>query len=449
MATGSYRRRTLRSSLPACSSLAALLSLGLAASAAAAPSLTTPRSTPQGETATLSVNSNGARGCRLAASGPGNRHQSAGRLGTHSYTVRLRISAKAQTGSWTLRVRCRASRSAPKRLRVAATASRSTAPGRGSAGRLLFLSVRTGRIGGPRPNGYTDPRGAQNTVAGPGFDLTDEQLSGQGGGDGGRAERAIAWAQSMLGSPEYNGFCLRFVAFAYAAKKFARTATLAANELGPREGDKPARNAPRGALLWFTWGDANKGRNLGHVGISLGDGRMIDALDAVRIDTIDGSRWWRSHYRGWTPAPDSWPGRPPLAPQLATGTTTTPAPPPPPPPVGKVITVDNRVTNGMAMSQDAIPLRLTTRAETYCGRNGCNINGTERTTGQTYESAVCQTTGQRFTNGNDSDPADDANPERFESTRYYGVRLADGVFGYVNEVWVRAQDRGGLGLPAC
>jgi hypothetical protein len=117
--------------------------------------------------------------------------------------------------------------------------------------------------------------------------------------------------------------------------------------------------------------------------------------------------------------------------------------------VGKIITVDNRVTNGMAMSQDAIPLRLTTRAETYCGLHGCNINGTERTTGQTYDSAVCQTTGMRFTNGNDSDPADDANPERFESTRYYGVRLIDGVFGYTNEVWVRAADRGGLDLPAC
>jgi hypothetical protein len=426
--------------LKACLGLAVVLATCSATSATAAPRLTVPKTTPQGETATLSVNARGARGCRLAVRGPGGRRQSAGRFGTHSYTVRLAISAKAKPGTWSMRVRCRTSSSAVKRLRVTGNTH--------GAGRLLFLSIRTGRIGGKRPAGYTDPLGAQNTISGPAFDLTAEQLSGQGGGDGGRAERAISWAASKLGSTEFTAYCLRFVAFAYAATVFPRTATIAANELGPREGGKPAAQAPRGALLWFTWGDANRGRNLGHVGISLGDGSMIHALDAVRIDRIDGSQWWRSHYRGWTPAPDSWPGRPPPAPQLDTGQSQTPPPPPPPPP-GKVITVDNRVTNGMSMSQDAIPLRLTTRAETYCGQHGCNINGTERTTGQTYESAVCQTTGMRFTNGNDSDPADDANPERFESTRYYGVRLGDGVFGYTSEVWIRAADRGGLGLPAC
>jgi cell wall-associated NlpC family hydrolase len=443
MATGIDRRR-IPAALRACLSLAVVLSLCTAAGAVAAPSLTVPKATPQGETATLSVNTRGARGCRLGVRGPAGRRQSAGRVGTHSYTVRLEISRKAKTGTWTLRVRCRASRSAARRLRVSGNTH--------TAGRMLFTRVRKGRIGGKRPTGYTDPRGAQNTVSGPAFDLTREQLSGLGGGDGGRAERAIAWAASKLGSTEFTAYCLRFVAFAYAATVFPRTATIAANQLGPREGEAPARNAPRGALLWFTWGDANRGRNLGHVGIALGDGSMIHALDAVRIDQIDGSQWWRSHYRGWTPAPDSWPGRPPPAPVLDPGPAAGPGPtttPPPPPPAGKVITVDNRVTNGMAMSQDAIPLRLTTRPETYCGLHGCNINGTERTSGQTYDSAVCQTTGMRFTNGNDSDPADDANPERFESTRYYGVRLGDGVFGYTSEVWIRAADRGGLGLPSC
>ena len=78
-----------------------------------------------------------------------------------------------------------------------------------------------------------------------------------------------------------------------------------------------------------------------------------------------------------------------------------------------------------------------------------HIGGTERSSGQTYDAAVCQTGGERTTNGNDSSAADDANPERFESTRYYGVRLSNGTFGYVSEVWIRAADRGGLGLPGC
>lgn len=128
-----------------------------------------------------------------------------------------------------------------------------------------------------------------------------------------------------------------------------------------------------------------------------------------------------------------------------------PSPPsvPPASAARRVITVDNRVTNGMAAREDSTPVRLTTQPWTYCGRRGCNINGTERGSGGAYDAAVCQRSGERTTNGNDGDPADDANPIRFESTRYYGVRLADGTFGFVSEVWIRAADRGGLGLPSC
>lgn len=101
------------------------------------------------------------------------------------------------------------------------------------------------------------------------------------------------------------------------------------------------------------------------------------------------------------------------------------------------------------MREDSTPVRLTTQPWAFCSSRGCNINGTERSSGGTYDAAVCQRSGERITNGNDSSPADDGNPERFESTRYYGVRLANGTFGYVSEVWIRAADRGGLGLPAC
>jgi hypothetical protein len=118
-------------------------------------------------------------------------------------------------------------------------------------------------------------------------------------------------------------------------------------------------------------------------------------------------------------------------------------------PLRRVLVVDNRVTNGMGMREDSTPARLTTKPWTFCTSRGCNIYGTERSSGGTYDAAVCQTTGERTTNGNDHDPSDDANPERFESSRYYGVSLSNGVFGYVSEVWIRAADRGGLGLPPC
>jgi len=148
---------------------------------------------------------------------------------------------------------------------------------------------------------------------------------------------------------------------------------------------------------------------------------------------------------------------PPIASPPGGGTTSPgspgapkpPSPPAPPPPPRHILTVDNRVTNGMGMREDSVPVRLTTQPWTHCTSRGCNINGTERWSGGTYDAAVCQAAGERTTNGNDSDPSDDANPERFESSRYYGVRLANGTFGYVSEVWIRAADRGGLGLPQC
>ena len=129
--------------------------------------------------------------------------------------------------------------------------------------------------------------------------------------------------------------------------------------------------------------------------------------------------------------------------------TPTPTAPTPTAPARRVITVDNRVTNGMGMREDTTPARLTTKPWIRCSTRGCNINGTERSSGGTYDAAVCQTTGERTTNGHDGSASDDANPERFESTRYYGVRLGNGTFGYVSEVWIRASDRGGLGLPGC
>jgi hypothetical protein len=124
-------------------------------------------------------------------------------------------------------------------------------------------------------------------------------------------------------------------------------------------------------------------------------------------------------------------------------------PNPPPPPPSRVLTVYNRVTNGMSMREDTTPARLTSKPWVFCTSRGCNIGGTERSTGGTYESAICQTSGERTTNGNDGSAVDDGNPSLFSSTRYYGVRLSNGTFGYISEVWIDPGDRGGLGLPGC
>ena len=172
---------------------------------------------------------------------------------------------------------------------------------------------------------------------------------------------------------------------------------------------------------------------------------LATKLSGLLVDSASGGLLAEFAFHGSTrkPAPSA-PSQPATQPrpqpQPATGD---------PQPPRRVIVVDNRVTNGMGMREDGTPARLTTQPWVFCSRRNCNINGTERGSGGTYDAAVCQAFGERTTNGHDTDASDDGNPERFESTRYYGVRIGNGTFGYVSEVWIRAADRGGLGLPAC
>jgi hypothetical protein len=383
------------------------------------------------------------------------------------------------------------------------------------------------------------------------------------GSDFDRGANAITWARSFRKQSAYAWRCERFVENAFNVTEVFDSAAHAQKAL-----TLSRTEAPRGAIVYFRPDDWN--RRLGHVGISLGNGRMISAFDRVVETNYAGDDVLAKSYAGWTDAPPEWPGRlglkgapdagleappsnqpPGTTPTIsltspAAGSTlsgivtltaqaptaarvefdafyaTDPAnvntlgwhklgdanfggdgawslpydthaipdqgnpdwntvnilavvldgagqqtatrdvkrvdvknaaaaaaPAPVTPPATRVITVDNRVTNAGGMREDTTPARLTTQPWIRCGSRGCNINGTERSSGGTYDAAYCQTTGERTTNGNDSNANDDANPERFESTRYYRVRLSNGTEGYVSEVWIRAADRGGLGLPGC
>lgn len=115
---------------------------------------------------------------------------------------------------------------------------------------------------------------------------------------------------------------------------------------------------------------------------------------------------------------------------------------------GRSVVVDNRVTEGAGMLDDAQAVQLTSQPKAFCG-DACAIADTIRWSRGTYSDVYCQAEGDRITNGNDHDTADDHNPELVESHWYYGVRRVGGGIGYVSEVWIRAEDRGGLGLPIC
>ena len=101
-------------------------------------------------------------------------------------------------------------------------------------------------------------------------------------------DTALTWAQAHLGETRYATWCLSFVEDAFERGNNIEldgyaTAKEAADGYGARDdGNVP----PAGALAFYDWhGDINGiDKNWGHVGLALGDGRVIHALAEVRID---------------------------------------------------------------------------------------------------------------------------------------------------------------------
>lgn len=287
----------------------------------------------------------------------------------------------------------------------------------------------------------TKTRRNQNSKRGPRY--VSPALEDGLGANAAGTQGAIDWALAQSGRRDYNWWCLKFVAHAFgmsASGYNSPVAMMAAR--GVVRGSTP----PVGSLVLY---GAVRGNPYGHVGIYLGSGKMINALSTVRITPVSGI----ANYVGWLPAPSHWPGRPPsnpapayVAPQPPASTPTAPASGPTRVP----ITVHNKVTNGATqMREDTVPVRLTSKPWIYCGSRGCNIGGTERSTGGVYDAAICWTTGERTTNGHDGSATDDGNPGLYTSNRYYVVKLTNGVQGYVSWVWINPAHRDGRGLPNC
>lgn len=119
-------------------------------------------------------------------------------------------------------------------------------------------------------------------------------------------------------------------------------------------------------------------------------------------------------------------------------------------PPGVVLRVDNRVTSGRHVREDPNRLPITTRPVPNCGSRGCVAQGTPTwESKQQIDRAVCQQRGEQITNGDNGSREDDENPLLDHTTLYYGVMLKDGTTGYVAEVWIAREQRGGFGLPQC
>lgn len=141
-----------------------------------------------------------------------------------------------------------------------------------------------------------------------------ENGGGLGGGPGDHGPEALAWARSQLHSTKWAWRCERFVEEAYGVRFVFDSATQAEHRLPLHHG--AVTTAPRGALVYF--GPDAYNRGWGHVGLSLGDGRIVSALASVRVTDVSTSRYWSRLYVGWASAPDSWPGLIPPPPAAAT-----------------------------------------------------------------------------------------------------------------------------------
>jgi hypothetical protein len=119
-----------------------------------------------------------------------------------------------------------------------------------------------------------------------------------------RIEAAIRWARARLGSHGWDHYCLRFASDAWASGAHTSvlrfdTAKHAADYLHASR--HPSANAPRGAYVFYH--SYHPEGDLGHVGISLGNGTMIsdNGGEGVCIKPI---RYGLS-YIGWAAPPVS------------------------------------------------------------------------------------------------------------------------------------------------
>jgi uncharacterized SAM-binding protein YcdF (DUF218 family) len=131
-------------------------------------------------------------------------------------------------------------------------------------------------------------------------------------------EGALNWAIGQLGEAKYAGLCYAFCEDAYelggeiTLDGQGRTAREAADAYLARmttAGITGEGSPPRGSYVFYDWQGTIKGetRNWGHMGLALGDGRVIHAWNVVRVDDLHEVERLLSPaggqpvYAGWAP----------------------------------------------------------------------------------------------------------------------------------------------------
>jgi cell wall-associated NlpC family hydrolase len=128
------------------------------------------------------------------------------------------------------------------------------------------------------------------------------------------ANRAVAWALAHRGDGTYALRCLAFVEDAFERANGIEvfggaSAAESAAQYGTLPYDRGAL-PPRGAFVFYACSGpiADRVADWGHVGLALGDDRVVHAWDEVRVDQVTAvaglpvrAGWSRPTLIGWAP----------------------------------------------------------------------------------------------------------------------------------------------------
>jgi hypothetical protein len=120
-----------------------------------------------------------------------------------------------------------------------------------------------------------------------------------------------------------------------------------------------------------------------------------------------------------------------------------------PQPSGPVaVKVQNKVAIGTELLEDFTPAYLSSKPIPFCGREGCKIEDTEMSSGAVL-AVDCYVMGTELSNADLTSPGIEHNRHKHTSALWYRAVLPGDKTGYISEVYVAPEHRGGLGLPKC
>jgi hypothetical protein len=125
-------------------------------------------------------------------------------------------------------------------------------------------------------------------------------------------DNAIRWAQEHLGATDYATRCLAFVEDAYEQSNHVEifggsSAQESADEYSAAQN---RGEPPIGAFVFYDCAGPIRGedKNWGHVGLHIGEGKVVHAWDTVRIDGYldvqnlpPAPGWTQPQFSGWAP----------------------------------------------------------------------------------------------------------------------------------------------------